>query len=312
MAAQITSSILMVSPNSFAFNAETAGSNSFQNKPEFDTKTLRQKALEEFNGMTKKLSDNGVDVYILGNDTEYDLPDAVFPNNWFATYEDGAVLLFPMLSENRRLERDKGMLEEVFESSDFEIERFIDYSDYENQGLILEGTGSLVLDRKNNAVFAIESERTSKVMFERYCDEMEIPISNRVFFYANDNTGNPIYHTNVIMSIGDGFAVICTECIDAGDRNEVLSKLNGLKLEVIEITYEQLNHFCGNILNVKNVEGESLIVMSVNARWNFEDSQIAVLEKFGRIIEVNINTIESVGGGSARCMMAEIFLPKAN
>lgn len=309
MAQQTTSCILMVSPDSFGYNIQTAGSNSFQNKPEFDPDTLRKKALEEFKGMTKKLTGEGVDILVLSNDTEYDVPDAVFPNNWFATYEDGTVMLFPMLSENRRLERSKETIKEVMESSGFFIKRFIDYSEYERQGLILEGTGSLVLDRKNNAVYAIESERTNSVLFERYCDEMKIPSGNRIFFHANDENGNPIYHTNVIMSVGDGFAVICSECIEPGERSEVLTKLRYSGLEVIDITYSQLKNFCGNILNVKNVQGESIIVLSASAMWNFEDHQIAALQKYGRLVEVNINTIESVGGGSARCMMAEIFLP---
>lgn len=310
MASQLTGSILMVSPETFAYNRQTAGSNSFQNKPELDDKSLRDKAIEEFNGMTKKLIQNGIDVYVLGNDTEYDLPDAVFPNNWFATYEDGTVMLFPMLSENRRLERDRDSLEEVFASSGFKMNRYIDYSEYEKQGLILEGTGSLVLDRKNNAVFAIESERTSRLLFDKYCNEMNIPLGNRVFFHANDNMGKPIYHTNVIMSIGDGFAVICSECIEPGERRQVLTKLEELRLEIVDITYSQLQNFCGNILNLKNNNGESLIILSASAMWNFEEKQAEILQKYGKLIEVNINTIESVGGGSARCMIAEIFLPK--
>ncbi len=310
MASQLTSSILMVSPDSFAYNTQTAGSNSFQNKPEFDPGTLRKKALEEFSGMTKKLTGQGVDVLVLSNDTEIDVPDAVFPNNWFATFEDGTVMLFPMLSENRRLERSKDTITEVMESSGFEIKRYVDYSEYEKQGLILEGTGSLVLDRKNSAVFAIESERTSRILFDRYCDEMKIPSSNRVFFHANDENGNPIYHTNVIMSIGNGFAVICSECIKSAERREVLTKLEELRLEIVDITYSQLKNFCGNILNVKNTNGDSLIVLSASAMWNFEDRQVEVLQKYGRLVEVSINTIETVGGGSARCMMAEIFLQK--
>lgn len=310
MPAQTTSSILMVSPDTFSYNTQTAGSNSFQNKPEFDLPALRKKVLEEFNGMTEKLMNHGIDVYVLGLDSEADLPDAVFPNNWFSTYEDGTVMLFPMLSENRRLERDRDMLRDVMESSEFEVNRMVDYSEYEEQGLILEGTGSLVLDRKNNAVFAIESERTNKTLFEKYCSEFEVPSNRRVFFHANDKNGLPIYHTNVIMSIGEGFAVICAECIEASERDEVIGKLNELGLEVIEISYEQMNSFCGNILNLKSVNDESLIVMSATARWNFDDSQVTRLEKYGKIVEVDIHTIESVGGGSARCMMAEIFLPK--
>jgi len=176
--------------------------------------------------------------------------------------------------------------------------------------LILEGTGSLVLDRKNNAVFAIESERTNKTLFDKYCSEFDIPLANRIFFRAKDKDGLPIYHTNVIMSIGDGFAVICTECIDASEQEYVTGKLKSLGLEVIEISYEQMSSFCGNILNLKSINNESIIVMSATARWNFNDEQINRLEKYGTIAEVNIGTIESVGGGSARCMMAEIFLPK--
>jgi hypothetical protein len=309
MTSQLTNSILMVSPDTFAYNQQTADSNSFQNKPEMDNYALRNKALEEFNEMTKKLISNGIDVYVLGNDTTYDLPDAVFPNNWFATYDDGTVMLFPMLSENRRLERNKDTISEVMESSGFKINKFIDFSEYEKQGLILEGTGSLVLDRKNNAVFAIESDRTSRILFDRYCNEMNIPEDNRIFFHANDNMGKPIYHTNVIMSIGDGFAVICSECIESSERRKVLTKLEELRLDIIDITFQQLQCFCGNILNVKNNSGESIIVLSASAMWNFEDNQAATLQKYGRLLEVSINTIETVGGGSARCMMAEIFLP---
>lgn len=310
MPSQLTDTILMVVPASFGYNFQTAGSNSFQNKPVDDPEIIRKKALNEFNAMTQKLSDIGVDLLILSNDNEIEVPDAVFPNNWFATYEDGTVILFPMFSENRRLERSRETLEEVFESSELIAAKIIDYSEYENQGLILEGTGSLVLDRKNNVSYAIESERTSKLLFERYCNDMNIPTDNRIFFHANDESGNPIYHTNVIMGIGDGFAVICKECINNSEQDFVIDKLKFSGLEVIEITYSQLKNFCGNILNVKNIQGESLIIMSASAKQSFTDNQIEILSKYGTPVEVNIDTIETIGGGSARCMMAEIFLPK--
>jgi len=310
MASQTTDTILMVSPDSFGYNLQTAGSNSFQNRPDNDPETIRVKALEEFKGMTEKLSGLGVNLLILSTDDGRDTPDAVFPNNWFATYEDGTVVLFPMLSENRRIERSKDTLEEVFDSSDMKVNKYIDYSEYENSGKILEGTGSLVLDRKNNAAYAIESERTSAELFEIYCNEMNIPEPNRIFFHANDEAGNPIYHTNVIMSIGDGFAVICRECIPNNEQDYVIDKLRNSGHEVIEISFNQLKNFCGNILNVKNENGESLIVMSASAMWNFEEHQAETLRKYGKLVEVSINTIETIGGGSARCMMAEIFLPK--
>lgn len=311
MSSQTTSRILMISPDTFGYNNETADSNAFQKTPEYDTKTLRKKVSEEFGTMVKKLIANGIDIFVAGIDSEDDLPDAVFPNNWFATYEDGSVILFPMLSANRRKERDMTLIEDIAVMAGVKIRKYIDISQYENENQILEGTGSLVLDRKHNAVFAIESERTGSFLFDKYCTMMNVPPENRIFFHAEDEKGNPIYHTNVIMSIGEGFAVICEDCILQTERKEVLDKLSELGLEVIKISYAQMNNFCGNILNVKSNKGESIIIMSASARWNFEETQIKQLKKYGRIIEVNIETIEQVGGGSARCMMAEIFLPEA-
>lgn len=312
MANQLTDTILMVSPDTFGFNAQTAGSNSFQVNTSESPGQIRDKAMDEFNRMVNLLQKNGVNVLVMGNDTEEDVPDAVFPNNWFATYEDGTVILFPMLTPNRRLERQMDIGESVFEPSDFKVTKLIDLTPYENKRMILEGTGSLVLDRKHNAVFAIESERTNRELFEEYCSLMNIPGENRIFFHADDERGLPIYHTNVIMGIGEGFAVICDECISSyGERNDAIDKLEELGLEVIKINYKQLNAFCGNLLNVKNVSGESLIIMSQTARNAFTEEQIKTLEKYGRILPVDISTIETIGGGSARCMMAEIFLPKS-
>lgn len=311
MPSQITDSIIMVSPDSFGFNSQTAGSNSFQTQTSA-ADYVQAKAMEEFNAMVETLTNCGVRVFVLGNDSEEDLPDAVFPNNWFATYEDGTVILFPMLTENRRLERQADIKDGILEPAGFTVNMLVDLSPYENKRMILEGTGSLVLERKNNYVFAAESERTTKDMFDEYCSIMRVPQDNRVFFRADDERGNPIYHTNVIMSIGDGFAVICDECIsNYSERNNVIDKLENLGLEVITINYSQLNSFCGNILNVKSVNGESLIVMSQNARNAFTAEQIEVLERYGKLVVVNIDTIEKVGGGSARCMIAEVFLPKA-
>lgn len=302
--------ILMISPDTFGYNDETAATNSFQRRYNYDIDTLRKMAMEEFNNMVNVLKSNGVDVFVFGNDSESNLPDAVFPNNWFATYEDGTAVLFPMLSETRRKERDKGLLEEILDKAGFKLKQMVDFAKYENQNLILEGTGSLVLDRKNNAVFAIESERTTKEMFDIYCETMNISPVNRIFFHAYDEKANPIYHTNVIMTIGEGFAVICDEYItDTGERNQVMNKLRSLGLEIITINYNQLKSFCGNILNVKSRNGESLIMMSATARKGFDNSQIKQIEKYGRIIDADISTIENAGGGSARCMMAEIFLP---
>jgi hypothetical protein len=308
MPSQTTNNILMVSPDTFGYNTETAVSNTFQNKPGDDIEGVRKKAGYEFKQMVKTLQQNGIGVFQAGHDSEEDLPDAVFPNNWFSTHEGGKVILYPMLTANRRLERDKDMLEAIIDSAGGKITELIDLSPYENEGLVLEGTGSLVLDRMNNAVFAIESERTSEILFGRYCDMMDVPESRRVFFHANDKRGIPIYHTNVIMSIGEGFAVICDECINNSDRPVVLSALESLGHEVITITFDQMSNFCGNILNLKNNDGESIIVISERAKKNFRQEQLTKLQKYGRIVDVYIDTIETIGGGSARCMIGEIFV----
>lgn len=308
---QLTNSILMVFPESFGYNHETAVSNTFQTSTDESPKAIRDKAVKEFNAMVDTIKQNGVDVFVLGNDSEDELPDAVFPNNWFSTYEDGTIILFPMLTPNRRKERQADIAESVFEPAGFKSTKIINLSHYENQGGILEGTGSLVLDRKNNCVYAIESERTNRELFDEYCSIMGVPSDNRIFFHADEEKGNPIYHTNVIMSVGDGFAVVCDECISSWDeRNEVIARLEKSGLEVIRINYRQLNSFCGNILNVMSNAGESVIVMSQNARNGFTPEQIRTLEQYGKIVSVNIDTIEKIGGGSARCMMAEIFLTK--
>ncbi len=307
MSKQLTDTILMVRPESFSFNEETARANVFQSEKNVDGLVLKR-ALAEFDSFVETLRSNDVNVLILKYDSSLKLPDAVFPNNWFVTYEDGTVVLFPMLAVNRRNERNPEQLLKLFSESGLMIKNLVDISDHEKENLFLEGTGSLVLDRKNKIVYAIESERTSKEMFEEYCDMMNIKEANRIFFHANDKDGKPIYHTDVMLSVGDGFAVICDECISKEERNFVLKKLSESNLEAIKINYEQLYSFCGNILNVKNKKGESIIVMSAKAFNNFTSQQIKTLERYGRIIHSDISTIENVGGGSTRCMMAEIFL----
>lgn len=299
----------MVSPETFGYNNETAGSNVFQKNQGGDLETIRTNAAKEFKAMVDTLSGNGVNVFVLGNDTEEDQPDAVFPNNWFTTHEDGTVILFPMHSRNRRGERDPGLIENILEPAGFKAGRLVDLSRYESEGLFLEGTGSLVIDRVNNCVYAAESERTSETVFDEYCNIMNIPKSGRIFFKAEDERGNPIYHTNVMMSVGNGFAVVCEECIPSSrERSEVINSLERFNIEVITINYSQLKAFCGNILNLSSIDGKSLIVMSETSQKAFNNTQLAKLEKYGQIIPVNIPTIETIGGGSARCMIAEIFL----
>lgn len=311
MMRQLTDTIIMVSPDSFASNPETAESNVFQNQIDKSAQEINSEAIREFNSMAETLRANGVNVIVLSN-KDKNLPDAVFPNNWFSTHEDGTLVIYPMLSPLRRKERDDEKLSEVLRKNNFGIKSKVYLNNYEHNGLYLEGTGSIVLDRVNNIAYAIESARTNREVFDMFCHEMNINTADRIFFHANDRDGIPIYHTNVIMSVGNGFAVICDGCIPENERGLVLDKLLSCSLKIITINYDQLYSFCGNILNLKNSNDESLIVMSETSRNSFTQTQISQLEKFGKIISVDIDTIERIGGGSARCMIAEIFLQLIN
>lgn len=312
MAKQLTNNILMVVPNSFGYNPETAETNPAQRKVNLPDNEITEIALHEFYTMVNILESSGVNVIILEHSPNKKLYDAVFPNNWFTTHEDGTLILYPMLSKNRRLERDINLLESVLKKHGFVISKKIDLTYYENENIYLEGTGSLILSRNNNAAFASKSARTNEKLFNTYCEYMNINEDNRIYFETYDeNDLVPPYHTNIIMSIGNGFAVICSEYISNSDKNKVLSKIESLNLEVIEITKQQCKeYYCGNVLNIKNNNDESLIVMSNRAYLGFEWEQIQKLKKYGRIICADIKMIEDVGGGSSRCMIAEIFLPK--
>ena len=302
----------MVPPNSFSFDDETATSNSFQTKSTTTGKSTTKSAMEEFYSFTLKLQNNGLDVIYLQHPSKKILPNAVFPNNWFATYGSGDIVIFPLRNESRKKEKSIDHLVTELKQKNFLVRKTIDLSYLEESGLALEGTGSLVLDREKNIAFAVRSERTSQSAFNTYCDLMGIQSSNRIIFRAIDRNENPIYHTNVMMSIGNEFVIICKESIDIADRDSVLCKLEDSKKELIYINYDQLENFCGNCLNVATNKGNSSIVMSTRAYNSFTSAQKRKLEKYGTLIHSEINCIENVGGGSARCMIAEIFLPKSN
>jgi len=300
---QTTNHILMIRPVDFKFNAQTAGNNKFQMA---STETNVQKeALKEFDAFVDVLRKNGVDVTVADDTLQPETPDSIFPNNWVSFHEDGSVYLYPMFSENRRLERRNDILDSLKEN--FEVNHISDLSFYEHQHAFLEGTGSMVLDRMNKIAYACLSVRTDEEVLNNFCLLTGYEL---VAFQAVDGSNFPIYHTNVMMCIGDRFAVICLDSIkDPEEKLNVTISLKGSGKEIIEISLEQMNKFAGNMLQVTNSEDESLLVMSEQAYLSLNTEQIAALEQFSRIIYTPLYTIEKNGGGSARCMLAEIHLP---
>jgi len=303
---QTTNHILMIRPVDFKFNEQTAGNNKFQVA---STETnVQSMALKEFDDFVALLRKNGVDVTVVDDTLQPETPDSIFPNNWVSFHEDGSVFLYPMFSENRRLERRSEILDGL--KNKFEVNHISDISFYEQQHAFLEGTGSMVLDRVNKIAYACLSVRTDEEVLNNFC---LLTGYEPVSFQAVDGTNFPIYHTNVMMCIGDNFAVICVDSIPNSDEKETvaLSLINNGK-EIIEISLEQMNRFAGNMLQVSNNNGEKLLIMSEQAYLSLNAEQITKLEKYSRIIYAPIYTIEKNGGGSARCMLAEIHLPVSN
>jgi len=299
---QNTSTILMIRPVRFSFNEETAGSNSFQDESAKEEGT-QQKALDEFDNMVNILEENDIDVLVEEDTPEPHKPDSIFPNNWISFHENGYIGLYPMQAENRRTERRADIVERISEK--FKLTEIVDLTNSEKENKFLEGTGSMVLDRDNKICYACLSPRTNKELLERFCKEFSYKL---IAFNARDNSGQLIYHTNVVMCVGEKFMVICMDAV--GDKNEKKRIRNSTKKEIIEISLQQLHHFAGNMLELENKKGEHLLVMSEQASSSLLHDQVAKLSKYARIISVPLYTIEANGGGSARCMMAEIFLPK--
>ena len=302
--AQSTNHILMIRPVNFGFNEETAGSNAFQN-PDAEKHGVQELALAEFDGMVSMLREKGIDVTVIEDTPEPYTPDSIFPNNWVSFHANGDVFLYPMQAENRRLERREDIINQLEDS--FKVHRIEDLSRFELEGKYLEGTGSMVLDRKNKIAYACISPRTDREILALFC---RLAGYKEVSFSAYDEHGQPIYHTNVLMCVGGDFAVICLDSItDHIEKNEVTTVLKLTYKEIITISQEQMNHFAGNMLEVKNNAGETLIVMSQSAFDVLNSVQKSALGKYGKLVYANINTIETNGGGSARCMMAEVHLP---
>jgi hypothetical protein len=300
---QTTSNLLMIRPVNFGFNAETAVNNAFQVAGV--SERTQEKALAEFEGFVSLLRANGVDVTVVGDDPEPHTPDSIFPNNWVSFHANGTVCLYPMFAENRRAERKDSILEEV--GKKFRITRTLDLTYYEKDGQFLEGTGSMVLDRDNKLAYACLSPRTNKKVLLAFCNRMGY---RSMTFMAVDANKQPIYHTNVMMCVADKYVVLCLESLPLREEKDwIVISIKKSGKEPILISTEQMNHFAGNMLQVHNVKKEKLLVMSSQAYASLTPEQIGTLSKFNRIIHSPLGTIETNGGGSARCMMAEIHLP---
>ena len=307
---QITDTILMIRPVAFRMNEQTAVNNYYQKVVDnLLPSTVNAKAQQEFDAFVEKLKAVGVNVIVVDDTTDTDTPDSVFPNNWVSFHENGDVALYPMFAENRRSERRDDIFD-LLEDHGFVIDNLVDYTSAEEEGLFLEGTGSLVLDRENHKAYCALSPRAEEELVIEYCEDFDLGPVIFEAFQTVDGERVHIYHTNVMMCIGSTFAVICADCIDdKTERKMVLSNLRGDGKEVILLKEEQLNHFAGNMLQVQGSE-KSYLVMSDSAYSVLTKDQISRIEKHTEILTANLDTIEACGGGSARCMMAEIFLLK--
>lgn len=308
---QTTNSILMIRPVAFRMNEQTTVNNYYQKVLDgLSPETVNKKAQQEFDTFVTKLRKAGVNVTVVEDTLEPNTPDSIFPNNWISFHENGDVALYPMFAENRRAERREDILD-TLEDEGFQINQIVDYTSAEEDDVFLEGTGSLLLDRENGKAYCALSPRADEEVMIEFCEDFELtPVIFEAFQTVNGER-KLIYHTNVMMCMGDTFAVICADCIDdKKERKMVLDSLRGDDKEIILITEDQVNNFAGNMLEVKGKNDERFVVMSESAYKSLTKKQIAQLEAHVEIIHSSLDTIEACGGGSARCMMAEIFLPK--
>ena len=309
---QTTNSILMIRPINFRMNEQTAVNNYYQKVIDnLMPKTVNAKAQQEFDAFVEKLKSVGVNVIVVNDTEEFDTPDSIFPNNWVSFHENGDIGLYPMFAENRRLERREDILE-TLEAEGFKINNIVDYTSAEEEHLFLEGTGSIVLDRVNRKAYCALSPRADEELFIEFCEDFEFM---PVIFTANQTVNGErkaIYHTNVMMCLGETFAVICLSSIDdKKERRNVIDHLKEHGKEIIDITEAQINNFAGNMLQVIGNNGIKYLVMSQAAHDSLTENQLEKLKKHSNILLSSLDTIEACGGGSARCMMAEVFLPKA-
>jgi hypothetical protein len=306
-----TDTILMVRPYDFGFNKETGTDNEFQINITASPEQIQKQVSREFQNMVDRLKQEGVTVLILEkpDNAVHRTPDAIFPNNWFSTEHDGTLITYPMAAQNRRRERRVLDVEKLLNANGYVVRNVINVGRIDEQEFFLEGTGSMVIDHRAEIVYAARSNRCHEQQFDNF---IRLRFYEQgILFNTRSSKGTPIYHTNVMMSIGERFSVVCLDCIpDLKERTMVLSTLEK-HFQVIPITMAQMeNHFCGNILQVNSKTGDPLIVMSERAFHGFSSLQLKTLEQYGKIVSVDLSMVESIGGGSARCMMAEIFSKK--
>ena len=308
---QITNTILMIRPVNFRMNEQTAVNNYFQEEVDGSTTAINQKAQQEFDAFVKVLSAKGVNVIVVEDTKQPDTPDSIFPNNWISFHKSGTVAVYPMFAINRRHERREDIFD-ILEENGFVIKDVVDYTSAEDEGIFLEGTGSILKDRVNQKAYCALSERAHEELFIEFCEDFDcFP----VIFTANQTVHGarkPIYHTNVMMAMAENFAVICLDTIDdKKERKNVIAHLKKDGKEIISITEAQMHAFAGNMLQVIGAHDKRYMVMSSAAYHSLRDDQIKAIEKYCEIIHSSLETIETCGGGSARCMMAEVFLPRA-
>ena len=301
---QTSNAVLLVRPASFGFHAEAAASNAFARAT--DDVDLQKQVLREFDGLAARLSYAGVEVLVLADRPRPEKPDAVFPNNWVSFHADGTVVLYPMATKARRAERDLDGLRALLAQSGFDVRAVIDLSFHERRGHFLEGTGSLILDRPERRAFASASPRTDAHVIADFDDRLDY---STLLFEAHDRSGKPIYHTNVLLSLGTKFAVLCSETVPAQSRKVLIDELAASGRTVIEVDFEQLRHFACNLIELQGRDGP-VIALSAAGLDSFRPEQLRALERFGTLLEAPIPTIEAVGGGSVRCMIADVHLPK--
>ena len=306
---QLSSTVMMIRPVRFESNPLTAASNRFQGKTDADPADQQAAAAREFDALVSALRDAGIEVIVIDDTHESHTPDSIFPNNWISMHADGRVVLYPMEAENRRTERRMDIVEYLGNEGGRQVAELVDLSTHEHSGHFLEGTGSMVLDRVNRVAYACVSTRTHLDPLGDFAQRMDYDV---VAFEAVDSGGVPIYHTNVLMNVGEKVAVICGAAIPREDQREaVLARLRETGHEVVLLSYAQLDAFAGNMLELRNKGGERVLAMSQQAYDSLDKEQHAVLAENGRIISVAIDNIESSAGGSVRCMLAEVHLPAA-
>lgn len=297
----------MVEPVAFGYNKETAVNNYFQQPENPEDANIQTSALTEFKGMVETLRSKNIDVIVVQDTVEPHTPDSIFPNNWITFHPDGRVVLYPMYAQNRRAERRTDILQLIAEKY-YTISEVVDYTDYESHKHFLEGTGSMVLDHENKVAYAALSERTDKALFLQFCKDFDF---HPIYFIASQTVNQkrlPIYHTNVMMCVANRYAVICLQTIDnITQRNAVVESLTKSNKEIIEISEQQMHQFAGNMLQVENKEGTSFLVMSQTAFNALTNEQMKRLSLYNELLPIAVPTIERYGGGSVRCMIAEIF-----